>query len=58
MIFSISLFEIISVFVLDTKMFFSINASDADTAAVNNVIKKLLADGLITLLIQSNLIDG
>ena len=57
MIFSISLFEIISVFVLDTKMFFSINASDADTAAVN-VIKKLLADGLIKLLIQSNLIDG
>ena len=35
-------------------MFFSITASDADTAALN-VIIKLLADGLITLLIQSNL---
>ena len=47
--FSISLFDIISVVVPDPKIFLCIPASAAEAAAVNpNGIKTLLPNGLIT----------
>ena len=49
----ISSFDIISVAVLDPKIFLCIPASSADAAAVNpNGIKTLLANGLITFFIN------
>ena len=50
---SISSFDIISVAVLDPKIFLCIPASSADAAAVNpNGIKTLLANGLIRFFIN------
>ena len=52
---SISSFDIISVVVVDPKIFLCIPASATDAAAVNpKGIKKLLANGLITFLINGN----
>ena len=53
--FSISLFGIISVVVLDRKIFLCIPVSAADAAVISpNVIKKLLASCLITFFTNGN----